>query len=516
MTRHLTRGIASDTPRGLPPLPHPDHLRRQARELLRAWRRGEPHGLARALAWQLEPPWQLTTAQFVIAREHGQPSWPRLMAEVGTRRAAALDEAAFVADVVGLALGRGWDAPQPSRVLAHLAARPLAHPALALLQGRTDEALDALPDAASLQAPLPPWQAPALVYAAASVLARLGSHHDALLRTVEALLARGADPNAAWVDPDNPGHRLPVLYGAVARARSLPIVERLLAAGADPNDQESLYHAAERDDPGFMAALVRAGARWTGTNTLFRQLDHDHPAGLAQALALGADPNEPGPGGRRALHHALMRGRGADTVRLLLDHGADPAAHDDLGFTAAEVAVRAGDRASLALLQGAGSGTRALRDDEAFAAACAAGDEAQARARLARDPGLLARLPPHLLRLLPEQAQRGRIDAVALMLALGWPVAVKGDWDASALNQAAFRGDAAMVGLLLAHGAHWDERNGYGGNVMGSCLHAACHEPVPGGDYAAVLGQLLDAGAPIPEDHDALPEHLQDVVSART
>ena len=32
-------------------------------------------------------------------------------------------------------------------------------------------------------------------------------------------------------------------------------------------------------------------------------------------------------------------------------------------------------------------------------------------------------------------AQRGRHDAVALMLALGWPVAVKGDWDASALNQ---------------------------------------------------------------------------------
>jgi hypothetical protein len=72
-----------------------------------------------------------------------------------------------------------------------------------------------------------------------------------------------------------------------------------------------------------------------------------------------------------------------------------------------------------------------------------------------------------------------------------------------------------MVRLLLAHGAHWDERNGYGGNAMGSCLHAACHEPLPGGDYAAVLGLLLDAGAPAPEDLDELPADLQDTVTAR-
>ncbi len=450
-----------------------------------------------------------------MTRDVPEPPHPDHLRNQARPDAQAQDEAVFLAEVVALALGHGWNAPQPARVLARLATRPLAHPALALLQGRVDEALAVLPDAASLQSPLPPWQAPALVYAAASGLARLDSHRDALLHTVDTLLARGADPNATWADPGNPGHRMPVLYGAVARARSLGIVERLLAAGADPNDQESLYHAAERDDPGFMRALVRAGARWTGTNALFRQLDHDRPAGLAEALALGADPNEPGPGGRRALHHALMRGRGADTVRLLLAHGADPQAPCSLGFTPADYAVRAGQRDALALLQGSGA-PRPLSDDEALAAACAAGDEALARTLAAPDPGRVKRLPPHLLRLLPEQAQRGRLDAVALMLSLGWPVDVKGDWDASALNQAAFRGDAAMVRLLLAHGAHWDERNGYGGNVMGSCLHAACHEPVPGGDYAAVLGLLLDAGAPMPEDHDALPEQLQNVVNART
>lgn len=499
--------------RALPPNPHPDHLRRQARDLLRAWRAGDAEALTRARPWQLEPPWQLAAAQFVLAREHGQPSWPRLMAEVETQRADALDDAHFVATVVVTAMGHGWHAPQPTRALAMMARRPSAHPVLALLRGDLATAEAGLVGR-PIDAPLPPLDAPALVYAAASGLALLDSHHPALLATAETLLARGASPDARWRDPDNAEETLPLLYGAVARARSLPIVQRLLAAGADPNDHESLYHAAEQPGGPMLAALVGAGARWTGTNALLRQLDHDDLPGLAQALALGADPNEAGPGGRRALHHALWRGRGAESVRLLLAHGADPRATDELGMTAAAYAVRSGARDALALLQD--NGQSALTPQEGFAAACAAGDEVAARAHLAAQPDAVKTLPPHLLRLLPEQAQRGRHDAVTLMLSLGWPVAVTGDWDASALNQAAFRGDAAMVRLLLAHGARWDERNGYGGTTLGSCLHAACNEPVPGGDYAEVLTLLLDAGAPVPDDIDALPDTLQAALLDRT
>jgi hypothetical protein len=101
------------------------------------------------------------------------------------------------------------------------------------------------------------------------------------------------------------------------------------------------------------------------------------------------------------------------------------------------------------------------------------------------------------------------------MLALGWPVAVPGPWQASALNQAAFRGDAAMVALLLQHGARWHERNGYGGDALGSCLHAGCHEPVPGGDYAEVLRLLLADGAPPPEDDDHLTDEMRAVLAER-
>ena len=99
------------------------------------------------------------------------------------------------------------------------------------------------------------------------------------------------------------------------------------------------------------------------------------------------------------------------------------------------------------------------------------------------------------------------------MLALGWPVDVRGDWDASALNQAAFRGDAALVRLLLAHGARWHEPNGFGGDALGSCLHAGANEPHVDGDYAEVLKLLLADGAPAPQQVDHLPEAMQAVLA---
>ncbi len=497
----------------LPPRPHIDHLRRQARELLRALRAAEPDARARAAPYRVDAgkdraP-QLAAAQLVIAREYGFASWPRLVEEVERRASADLSDTDFEKRVLTLALGQGWQVPQPQRAWALLQSRRWRSFPLALVQGDLSAVQQALKPA-DLATPLPPLQAPPLALAAASSLARIDTLRPGLVATVQWLLNQGADPNTRWADPARPEEKLPVLYGAVSRAACFDTVQALLAAGADPNDNESLYHATEQSDRRIIAALVHAGARWQKTNALYRQLDHDSLESLQQVLDLGADVHERGPGGG-PLHHAILRGRSVDFIRLLLARGADPAARDDQGRTPATLTALLGDTATVATL--ASLGHHAPQDPHSrFLAACAAADEVAARAHLAAHPDAIAALDAPALRLLPDQAQRGRLESVRLMLHLGWPVGARGDWNASALNHAAFRGDAVMVQLLLDHGARWHETNGFGGNALGSCLHAGINQPEAGGDYAAVLSQLLTDGAPVPQHTDDWPDDLQAVV----
>jgi ankyrin repeat protein len=66
----------------LPSAPSLEQLRKQAKDLLRAHRAGDPEALARVAAHDPGEPLKLTGAQYVVAREHGFPSWPRLKAYV--------------------------------------------------------------------------------------------------------------------------------------------------------------------------------------------------------------------------------------------------------------------------------------------------------------------------------------------------------------------------------------------------------------------------------------------------
>jgi ankyrin repeat protein len=445
-----------------------------------------------------------------VAREYGFASWPQLVAEVERRQDAALSDRDFERRVLRLALGEGWQTPQPQRALALLRSRRMDSLALSLIQGDLPAVQRALAGRDVAQ-PLPPLNVPALGYAAGSALARIDTLRPALVATVQWLLAQGANPNTRWADPARPDEQLPVLYSAVSRASCFDTVQALLAGRAEPNDNESLYHATEQPDRRIIDALVRHGARWKGTNALYRQLDHDDLDALRQVLDLGADVDEVGPGGNGPLHHAIVRGRSVVFIELLLARGANATRRNAHGHTPAELAALLGDTATVAAL--ADRGHAAPQDPRSrFLAACAAADETAARAHLTAHPDAIRTLGPHELRLLPDQAQRGRLASVQLMLALGWPVAVPGDWQASALNQAAFRGDAAMVQLLLQHGARWHERNGFGGDALGSCLHAGTNQPDPAGDYAAVLAMLLADGAPEPADVEDLPDAMQAVI----
>jgi ankyrin repeat protein len=183
--------------------------------------------------------------------------------------------------------------------------------------------------------------------------------------------------------------------------------------------------------------------------------------------------------------------------RRCLDAGADPAARTSDGADAYTWALRFGLPDVAALLSHDHGVREIFSEEEQFIAACTRGDEADARRILSRRHDLPAALSESQLRLLPELAAEGCGEAVRLMVKLGWPIAVPGgDWNASALNHAVFRGDAELTRFLLDHGASWKEQHGHGDNACGTLSWASCNEPVDGGDWLGCAEALIAGGMP--------------------
>ena len=67
--------------RVLPARPDLEQYRKQAKELLKQWRRGDDESLRRLREYHPHPPAApgLADAQLVLAREHGIDSWPKFL-----------------------------------------------------------------------------------------------------------------------------------------------------------------------------------------------------------------------------------------------------------------------------------------------------------------------------------------------------------------------------------------------------------------------------------------------------
>ena len=134
------------------------------------------------------------------------------------------------------------------------------------------------------------------------------------------------------------------------------------------------------------------------------------------------------------------------------------------------------------------------------------GDERIFGALLAARPNLIETLTDEERRQLPDAAQNNNTEAVRLMLAAGWPVDVKGEYDLTALGWAAWHGNAEMVREILRHHPEIDRNDCvHGITALGSALHGSensWHRDT--GDYASTVETLLEAGAKAPKLTDDL------------
>lgn len=519
----------------LPEHPDLEHLKKQAKDLLRLVQNRDTSAYARLrqflpVAERLDDAaiaaldLKLHDAQSAIAREYGCGSWQELKNYVdfhNSRHSQARQD--VVPLWLHLVYGHDDDRPRP-----RLAARVLGeHPDL--VQGdlflacaagdvaAVEQAIAA--DPACVNRTGSRWRCPGckemvamppLVAVTRSALLRIADYRDRLRRCARLLLDAGADPNQSTGGDS----LLSALYGAAGQNHDPELTQILLEAGANPNDNESLYHSMETHDLACARLLLEAGAKVEGTNALHHQLDTDNLEGLRLLLQYTKDANDPGSGIGRPLLWAIRRGRSAAHVEALLAAGADPHVATKNGASAYRFALQCGLPEVAQVLKRAGAGEELPIEDQ-FVAACACCDEPEARRILAMRPEIFRELSGTQLQQLPNLTEARNRNAVRLMVKLGWPIATRGgDWDASALNLAVFQGDAELTRFLLEQGASWTERHGHGDNVHGTlCWASRNHDPEEG-DWVGCARALVDHGMPILEIEGEYSEEVAEFLAA--
>ena len=153
---------------------------------------------------------------------------------------------------------------------------------------------------------------------------------------VRLLLSRGANVNAKQVEGRTP------LYQAASMGNGLAIIRLLLASGADPNiaiaiGRTPLMAAAGRGDLETMRVLVEAKAQvdvrnGAGETALILAAGDGNPQAVQFLLDRGADARVRTKRNETALGNASTAGNEA-TVRMLLDHGAEVNVRNVRGYS---------------------------------------------------------------------------------------------------------------------------------------------------------------------------------------
>jgi ankyrin repeat protein len=476
----------------LPERPDLEHLKNQAKALLRAYRESDPQAAGRFRSLPLPPgvaP-KLADAQRLVAREYGFPSWAKLKAHVLAKVEPkadlhALVKAAFDTD----------DATELRRLIArhpelkamvNAPVLPFDSPPINWVRSRA--MLDVLLEAgADINArsrwwaggfgildSVPPHLAAYAIERGATVTihaaARLG-----MFDKLRAIIA--ADPsraNARGGDGQTPLHV----------ASTLEIAEYLLDHGAEIDALDIDHEATPaqylvRDHQDIVRMLIRRGCRTDilmaaavgDVGLVRRHLDEDPDSVRTSVSEEWFPKRDPRAGGHiyiwklghNKTPHLVAREFGHDEAfRLLMDR------------SPTEVKL---------------------------AQACLLGDEGTFRMLLDRHPDLIKSLADGERRKLVDAAQNNNLDAVKLMLRAGWPTGARGQHHATALHWAAFHGNSAMIRELLQYNPPLEDADN---DFKSTPLYWAIYGSEHGwhrktGDFVRSVQALCDAGAALPE-----------------
>jgi hypothetical protein len=461
----------------LPDRPDLDQLRRRARELQRAAdvRSSEALDLLREHLGGPPPiPLPLHLAQLALARLHGFPSWPRLVAQVrvleefrsdpaGAGGQADSDPAETVLRDASLLFGPD-DGPQRwARAARRLAEQPgLAtnNALVAAAVGNRAALRDLLAtDPGAARRAGPPFGWPPLLHLTYSRLTLAGVPGDAA-GCMALLLAAGVDPDSGflWQGLPTPFTALTGLLGSSTPEQPVHpeaehLVPALLRAGADPNDAQGLYNRMFTPDDRHLELLLPAGlGRGDGGSWRRRLPDlSDTPAQLLSGQLAWA------------VVHGFAR-----RVRLLASAGVDLDRPLDVGrlplgpgLSPLALAQRSG-RADMAdLLVGLGAAADSDPESEVLDVLLR-GDRARLAALAPDLPRLRPRHPSLVLRAAVADSSAG----VRLAVELGFDVNALGRQDVpleqpweTALHHAAGEGKLELAVLLLELGADPDVRD---------------------------------------------------------
>lgn len=490
--------------RTLEPRADLEQQKKLAKELLAAYRRGDPEARARVRD-QLPDKERivLADAQFVLAREYGLASWAALKRAIDVSAAGRLT----------------------ARERFGRAVRDRDAAALSALLPYRDDLRDVV------NAPVFAFDSPALVAVAG----------EGDVELVDALLALGADPNRPsdwWAGGFRP------LYSA-----SGAVAERLLRAGAIPDacaaahlDRVDLLEAMLAEDPArvherggdgqtplHFATSRRVADLLLDHGADIDAIDRDHRSTPAQWM-LGDAPERPRlelanylveRGARTDIFLAAALGLTSRMVAMVETNPSLLALRTSQGeyaekppssyhiyqwtigpnLTPLQVAVHFGQRETVEALR------RYASPVDRLLLACHEGARDEARGIVRANPGVVDGLTDAARRALTDEAWTGNGPAVELMLELGFDPAAEsstGPGGGTALHCAAWQGSVACVAALLRYprGRALIERRDsqYQGTPLGWCCHGSVNCGDPRADHAAVARLLLDAGARIAGD----------------